>query len=182
VLFSRSLELWVGTCRKRGSCKTKIWEPTQRGVQTRIQSRDLSGFRHMRVAASSSGLKGSEILWPSGVGIFHRSDSSLLTSLVDSCAPFFTSCKAMEFAWMGHRQEHPDLPVSLLKVLHVLWLECEKSMELTASSVATDIVGTKRLYQSQSPLELGWRSDRGSRTLCPSMAHSSSDGQVGYIV
>jgi len=56
---------------------------------------------------------------------------------------------------MGHRQEHPDLPVSLLKVLHVLWLECEKSMELTASSVATDIVGTKRLYQSQSPLELG---------------------------
>jgi len=64
----------------------------------------------------------------------------LLTSLVDSrppvlCAPFFTSCKAMEFAEMGHRrQERPDLPVSLLMVLYALWLECEKSMELTASS------------------------------------------------
>ena len=34
---------------------------------------------------------------------FHRSETSLLTSLVDSqfpvlCAPFFTSCEAMEFA------------------------------------------------------------------------------------
>jgi len=44
------------------------------------------------------------------------------------------------------------------------------------------MVGMKRLYQSQSPLVLGWRSDRGSRTLCPSMAHSSSDGHVGCIV
>jgi len=44
---------------------------------------DFPGFRRLRVAASSSGLKGSEILWPPGVGIFHRSGSSLLTSLVD---------------------------------------------------------------------------------------------------
>ena len=54
---------------------------------------DFPGFRRLRAAANSSGLKGSEILWPSGVGIFHRSDSSLLTSLVDSrslvlCARF----------------------------------------------------------------------------------------------
>jgi len=41
----------------------------------------------------------------------------------------------------------------------------------------------KRVYQSQSPLGLGWRSDRRSRTLlCPSMAHSSCDGHVGRIV
>jgi len=101
---------------------------------------DFPGFRRLRAAASSSGLKGSEILWPSGVGIFHRSDSSLLTSLVDSwspvlCAPFFTSFEAMEFAETGHwRKERPDFPVSLLMVLHTLRLECEKSMELTASS------------------------------------------------
>ena len=36
---------------------------------------------------------------------------------------------------MGHtREERPDLPVSLLMVLHALRLECEKLMELTASS------------------------------------------------
>jgi len=40
----------------------------------------------------------------------------------------------MEFAETGYwRKERPDLPVSLLMVLHALWLECEKS-ELTASS------------------------------------------------
>ena len=51
------------------------------------------------------------------------------------CAPFFTSCEAMEFAETGHmREERPDLPLSLLIVLHALRLDCEKSMELTASS------------------------------------------------
>ena len=51
------------------------------------------------------------------------------------CAPFFMSCEVMEFAEVGHRQEkRPDLPVSLLIVLHTLRLECEKSMDLTASS------------------------------------------------
>jgi len=53
--------------------------------------RDFLCFRCLRAAASSSGLKGSEILWHSGVGIFHRSDSCLLTSLVNlwsqSCVP-----------------------------------------------------------------------------------------------
>ena len=63
----------------------------------------------------------------------------MLTSLVDSrssvlCAPFFMSCEAKEFAETRHwRKERPDLPVSLLMVLHALRLECEKSMELTAS-------------------------------------------------
>jgi len=102
--------------------------------------RDFPGFRRLRAAGSSSGLKGSEILGLSGVGIFHRSDSSLLTSLVDLqpsvlCAPFFTSCEPMEFAETGHWwKERPYLPVSLLMVLHALRLECEKSMEFTASS------------------------------------------------
>ena len=101
---------------------------------------DFSGFRRLREAASSSYLKSSEILGPSGVGIFYWSDSSLLTSLVDSqflvlCALFFTSCKTMEFAETGHcRKERPNLPISLLMVLHALRQECKKSMELTTSS------------------------------------------------
>jgi len=41
----------------------------------------------------------------------------------------------MEFDEKGHRQEmHPDLPLSLLVVLHALRLECEMLMEFTASS------------------------------------------------
>ena len=38
---------------------------------------DFPGFRRLRAAASFTGLKVSEILWPSGAEIFHRSDSSL---------------------------------------------------------------------------------------------------------
>jgi len=101
---------------------------------------DFVCCRRMRAAANSSGPKGLEILWPSGVRIFHRSDSCLLTSLVDSqplvlCAPLFMSCEAIEFPETGHGlEEHPGVPVNLLMVLHALRLECEKSMELTASS------------------------------------------------
>jgi len=67
---------------------------------------DFPGFRRLKAAATFSGLEGSDILWPSGVGIFHWSNSSLLTSLVDSrslvlCAPFFKSWEAMEFAETG---------------------------------------------------------------------------------
>jgi len=41
----------------------------------------------------------------------------------------------MEFAETGHtREQRPDLPVSLLMVLHALWLECVKSIELIAFS------------------------------------------------
>jgi len=44
----------------------------------------------------------------------------------------------MEFAELGHRRKDcPDLPVSLLMVVHLLRLECEKTMELTASSNQT---------------------------------------------
>ena len=159
-----------------------------------IQSRGLSWLQMCIRAASSSGLRGSEILWPSGVKIFHKSDSSLFTSLVDSrllslCAPFFTSCEAVEYVETGRWcKERPGLPVSLMMAIHALWLECENSMELTALSrrfcffCPSRDVGTKRLYQSQSSLGLEWRNVRGSSTLYPSMAHSSSDGHVGYIL
>jgi len=52
----------------------------------KIESRpgDFLGFRSLKKAACSSGLKGSEILFASGVWTFHRLDSSFLTSLVDS--------------------------------------------------------------------------------------------------
>jgi len=58
-----------------------------------------------------------------------RSDSFLLISLENLRTPvlfasFFTSCEAMEFADTGHKQEeHRDLSVSLLMVLHALRLE-----------------------------------------------------------
>ena len=69
---------------------------------------DFPGFRCLRAATNSYGLMGSETLRPSSVGIFHRSNNSLLTSLVDSqlpvlCAPFFTSYEAIEFVEMGHK-------------------------------------------------------------------------------
>ena len=76
----------------------------------------------------------------------------LLTSLVGSrslvlCGPLFTNCEAMEFAETGHRQEErPDLPVSLLIVLHALRPECEKSMELTAFSHRSCFICCNREY------------------------------------
>ena len=105
----------------------------------KIKSRpgDFLGFRCLRAAASFSGAKGPEILFPPGFWTFHGSDSFLLVDLwlAFLCAWFFTSCEVMEFAEMGHRwEDRPDLPVRLLMVLHALRLECEKSMELTASS------------------------------------------------
>jgi len=108
--------------------------------------------------------------------------------------PFFTSCKAMEFAEMEHRrEEYPDLSVNLLIVLHILRLECErleceKSMELTASSHHSCFFCCSRESRNGGGSVKGsphWGSDKGaraSRTFCPSMAHSSSDGHMGYIV
>ena len=105
------------------------------------------------------------------------------------CTPFFTSSEAMKVAERGHwRKERPDLPVSLLMVLHALGLSARSRWNwqlppiAPASSARAEIVGTKRLYQRQSPVGLGCRNDRGSRTLCPSMVHSSSDDHVGCIV
>ena len=101
--------------------------------------RDFHGSRWLRALESSSGLKRPEVS-PSGVGIFHRWVSCLLTSLVDLrslvlCAPFYMSCEAMEYAETGHRlEELADLTVSFLMGLHTMRLQCEKSMEFPASS------------------------------------------------
>jgi len=67
-----NLETWL---RARWSINSGKMESRRGG---------FPGWGRLRAAASSSGLKSSEILWTLGVGIFLRSDSSLLTSLVDS--------------------------------------------------------------------------------------------------
>jgi len=95
---------------------------------------------------------------PPGVGIFHRSDSFLLISLEDSrspalCALFLTCCEATEFAETGHkREERLDQPVSLLMGLHALQLECEKSIELTASSNRSCFFCSSRESRDQAAL------------------------------
>ena len=88
----------------------------------------------------------------------------------------------------GHCQkDRPDLAVRLLMVLHAMGLECEKSMELTASSHRPCFCPSRESRDEAAlsesvPLGLGWRSDRRSRTVYRSMAHSSSNGRVGCIV
>jgi len=84
-----------------------VWSVNSEKIESRPG--DFPGCCCLRVAASSSGMKGPEMLFPSGDGTFHRSDSSLLICLLDSrlpvlCSSFFTSCEAMEFAEMGHKR------------------------------------------------------------------------------
>jgi len=95
----------------------------------------------------------------------------------------------MEFAETGHtREERPDLSVSLLIVLNALRLECEKSMEFTASSYRSCLFSCNRETRDEADLSEAVptlariKIDRGSHTLCTSTAHSSSGGHVGYIV
>jgi len=65
-----------------------------------IQTQNIPGLRCLRAKASFSGLKGSKALLFSGVGTFHRSDCTLLISLVDLQSPFlhdpfFTSTQTL---------------------------------------------------------------------------------------
>jgi len=65
----------------------------------------------------------------------HASQSWWIRASRPLCAPFLQSCETMDFAETRHRrEERPDVPRSLLMVLHALHLECEKSMDSTASS------------------------------------------------
>ena len=57
-----------------------------------IQFRRLSCLQASEGSSKLLRPKGSEILWPSGVGIFHRSDSCLLTSLIASRPPSSVPC------------------------------------------------------------------------------------------
>jgi len=102
-----------------------VWSINSGKIESKLG--DFPDFRCLRVLASSSGVKGLRILSPSDVGTFHRSDTSLYTSLVYSWFRLvFTSCEAMEFAELWHRREEClDLPVRLLMVLHALRLGCE---------------------------------------------------------
>jgi len=51
--------------------------------KTESRPKDFPGFRCLWAAASFFGMKGSEILFPSGVRTFHRSNSTLLMSLLN---------------------------------------------------------------------------------------------------
>jgi len=85
------------------------------------------------------------------------------------------------------REERPDLPVSLLMVLHALRLECEKAMELTASSHRSFFFLPSQ--DSRNEVALSESVPTGARVKerykvlnsFPSMAHGSSDGYVGCI-
>ena len=101
------------------------WSINSRKMNSTVELRpeQFSGLRRLKAEASSSTLKGSQILFSPGIRTFHWSESCLLTNLVNSrlplyCGPFLTSCEAMEFAETGHRQEeYPDAPVSSLLLL-----------------------------------------------------------------
>ena len=94
-----------------------------------------------------------------------------------------------EVCWDGAQtRECPDLPVSLMMVVHPLLLECETSMELAASSHCSYLFwssGESRDEVALSetvPLGLKARSDKGSHTLSPNMEYSSCDCHVGWNV
>jgi len=105
------------------------------------------GFRRLK-EASSTGLKSSEILWPSVSSISRTAACwwSWYTRSSQSCVPVLHELEGDRVCRDGHRQEErPDLPVSLLMVLQALRLECEKSMELTASSHLTWFLASSHL-------------------------------------
>jgi len=127
VLFSRSVEFRVGANRKWGIAKPRI--ESRPGMEYKLWEGRIQTSRLSWVQAPEGGSKllrpervGDSLLFPSGVRTFRRLDGCLLVGLVDSslpvlCAPFFTSCEAIEFAETGHRrEEHPYLPVGLLMV------------------------------------------------------------------
>jgi len=66
VLFSRSWSIYCG--------------------KIEFNPGDFPGSRWLRAVGSCSDVEGPETLWSSGVGTFHRSDTSLM-SLVDSRSP-----------------------------------------------------------------------------------------------
>jgi len=79
---SQNLDLRVNLARSINSGKMES------------RPRDFLGLRRLRAPASSFSTKKPEVLFTSGVGTFHRSDSSLLVSLVHLqlpvlCASFF---------------------------------------------------------------------------------------------
>jgi len=86
MLFSGSLEYlsWSMQDARKSQNQDLRAEPAWNiDLGKRIHARDFPGLRRLTAAANSSCLKGSEMLWPSGVAIFHRSDSFLLISLED---------------------------------------------------------------------------------------------------
>jgi len=85
---------------------------------------DFPNSRWIREKANSPGMKGLEMLFPSVVGTFHRSDT-LLPSLVDSrflvlCALYFTSCCARRWNSLNGFtcKKEKAIPIALRKFQH----------------------------------------------------------------
>ena len=71
----------------------------------------------------------------------------------------------MDFTETGHRrEERPDLPVSLLRMFHVLQFECEKSIALTVSSIALVSSVQAEKYGRNDSIRVSphWGSDEGA--------------------
>jgi len=134
----------------RPGVEYKLWE---NGNQTRRLSwlQALEGDSELFLA------KGSETLILSGVGDLRQDGEFLVEKPGRIAVPgpvrlFFTSCEAMEFAETHRHEERPDLAVSLFMLFHSLRLECEISMELTASSNRSCLYCSTRKSRDQSAL------------------------------
>ena len=128
-----------------------------------------TGLRRLRAAASSSALKDSQMLWPTGVGNFH---SCLLTSLLGSrfpvqCAHSSHVARRRSSQIQAHARGQstpasrfvdraPSLEAGVQEVYGSDGLP-----SLLLLSVLDERIGSKLLYQSKSPLGIRWRSDRG---------------------
>jgi len=100
---------------------------------------DFPGFKRLRAAANSSGPKGSEILWPTGVGLpkvgqlfVDELGGLAITSLV---CPVLHQLEGDGMYRDGAQAGVGSRPASMfVDGSPCLALECEKSMKLTGSS------------------------------------------------
>ena len=138
----------------------------------RLQTRRLSWPRPPEVGSKLL-WPPSEILWPSGVGTYHRLDSSLLIRLEAPCpvCPVLRKLRGAGVSWDGGTGERI---VQTCQWVH-WWLSTPSGWSARSrwswqfppiapvSSGLAKKVEPKRFYQSQSPLGLG--SDK-LRSLC----------------
>jgi len=95
VLFFRAWRKQeVRKSQNQGLRTDPAWSINYRKIESRTED-----FPGLWVAASCCGLKGPEIMFPSAVQTFHRSDSSLLTRLVDVRLPLVWGYRILAAYW-----------------------------------------------------------------------------------
>ena len=187
VLFSRSLEFSVGTCRKWEITKPRF--ESQPGVEYKLRE---DGIQARRLSWPQVPEGGSKPLCPERV----RDIASLRSwdlpfveqLLVDKPGEFAAPSLCSRSSRVARRWSLPrrgtgtrsvqtcqlicwrvSTPCGLSATSRWNW---QSSPIAPISSVLAEKAGTKRLYQNRSPLGLGRRSCRESRTLCLNMADS----------